>query len=206
MSEDTRIQGAAEAQLPSRAEVEAQLQEIDASLEKNAARRAEIELTITSLRAEAGGLVTADTELQRDRWRLGRVLQQITKAEERAEREATLARVSGIYEGLSPAERLAIVEIAKKEPVVKPPPLSNSGWFNENLDRSVYDLELSVRSANALQNTGIDFIGDLVQRSEADMLRIRNFGRKSLKEIKEILREMGLSLGMVIPGWERPST
>src|SRR5262249_44888088 len=68
--------------------------------------------------------------------------------------------------------------------------------LNENLFRSVDELELSVRSANCLQQANIRTIGDLVQRTEAEMLKTKNFGRKSLKEIKEILAEMGLSLGM----------
>jgi DNA-directed RNA polymerase subunit alpha len=67
---------------------------------------------------------------------------------------------------------------------------------NENLYRSVDDLELSVRSANCLQNADIKYIGELVQRSEQEMLKTKNFGRKSLNEIKEFLHEMGLSLGM----------
>ena len=77
--------------------------------------------------------------------------------------------------------------------------------LNENLDKSVDELELSVRSANCLQNANIRYIGELVQRSEAEMLKTKNFGRKSLKEIKEILAEMGLQLGMKLEGWEPPS-
>jgi DNA-directed RNA polymerase subunit alpha len=73
--------------------------------------------------------------------------------------------------------------------------------LNENLFRTVEELELSVRSANCLQNANIHLIGELVQRSEAEMLKTKNFGRKSLKEIKEILAEMGLSLGMRIDNW-----
>lgn len=73
--------------------------------------------------------------------------------------------------------------------------------FNEHLLRTVDELELSVRSANCLQNANIRFIGELVQRTEAEMLKTKNFGRKSLKEIKEILAEMGLSLGMKLDGW-----
>jgi DNA-directed RNA polymerase subunit alpha len=73
--------------------------------------------------------------------------------------------------------------------------------FNENLLRSVDELELSVRSANCLANAGIKQIGDLVQRTESDMLKTKNFGRKSLKEIKEILADMGLSLGMKLDNW-----
>jgi DNA-directed RNA polymerase subunit alpha len=73
--------------------------------------------------------------------------------------------------------------------------------LNENLFRSVDELELSVRSANCLQNANITLIGELVQRTEQDMLKTKNFGRKSLKEIKEILQNMGLSLGMKIENW-----
>ncbi len=73
--------------------------------------------------------------------------------------------------------------------------------LNENLFRSVDELELSVRSANCLQNANISLIGELVQRTESDMLKTKNFGRKSLKEIKEILSSMGLSLGMKIDNW-----
>jgi len=71
--------------------------------------------------------------------------------------------------------------------------------LNENLFRPVSDLELSVRSANCLQNAKISLIGELVQKTEGEMLKTKNFGRKSLNEIKTILEEMGLSLGMKIP-------
>ena len=73
--------------------------------------------------------------------------------------------------------------------------------LNENLWKSVDELELSVRSANCLQNANIRYIGELVQRTESEMLKTKNFGRKSLKEIKEILAEMGLSLGMKLENW-----
>ncbi|MBC8337721.1 MAG: DNA-directed RNA polymerase subunit alpha [Alphaproteobacteria bacterium] len=73
--------------------------------------------------------------------------------------------------------------------------------FNKNLLRKVDELELSVRSANCLKNDNIIYIGDLVQKSETDMLRTPNFGRKSLNEIKEVLSQMGLHLGMEIPNW-----
>ncbi len=73
--------------------------------------------------------------------------------------------------------------------------------FNRNLLRKVDELELSVRSANCLKNDNIVYIGDLVQKSESEMLRTPNFGRKSLNEIKEVLQQMGLSLGMQIPNW-----
>lgn len=72
---------------------------------------------------------------------------------------------------------------------------------NENLYRSVDELELSVRSANCLQNANIKLIGELVQKSEAEMLKTKNFGRKSLREIKDILSVMGLQLGMSFDGW-----
>jgi len=67
---------------------------------------------------------------------------------------------------------------------------------NEHLDKSVEELELSVRSYNCLKNANIRTIRELVQKSETDMLKTKNFGRKSLNEIKEILQSMGLSLGM----------
>jgi DNA-directed RNA polymerase subunit alpha len=73
--------------------------------------------------------------------------------------------------------------------------------FNRNLLRKVDELELSVRSANCLKNDNIIYIGDLVQKSEGDMLRTPNFGRKSLNEIKEVLSHMGLHLGMEIVSW-----
>ena len=73
--------------------------------------------------------------------------------------------------------------------------------FNRNLLRKVEELELSVRSANCLKNDNIVYIGDLVQKSESDMLRTPNFGRKSLTEIKEVLATMGLHLGMPVEGW-----
>ncbi|MGV1098129.1 DNA-directed RNA polymerase subunit alpha [Thiovibrio sp. JS02] len=76
---------------------------------------------------------------------------------------------------------------------------------NENLYRSVEDLELSVRSANCLRNADIRYIGELVQKTEAEMLKTKNFGRKSLNEIKQLLSEMGLSLGMKLDGWELPA-
>jgi len=76
--------------------------------------------------------------------------------------------------------------------------------LNENLFRSVDDLELSVRSANCLKNANIRYIGELVVRTEAEMLKTKNFGRKSLNEIKEILTDMGLGLGMKIEGWPPP--
>ena len=70
--------------------------------------------------------------------------------------------------------------------------------LNPNLFKSVDELELSVRSANCLQNANIRFIGELVQRTEAEMLKTKNFGRKSLNEIKDTLGSLGLSLGITI--------
>ena len=74
--------------------------------------------------------------------------------------------------------------------------MPRSGVGNENLDKSVEELELSVRSYNCLKNANIRTIRELVQKTEAEMLKTKNFGRKSLNEIKEILHTMGLSLGM----------
>ena len=76
-----------------------------------------------------------------------------------------------------------------------PPPI------NKNLFRPVENLELSVRSANCLKNARIKYIGDLVTKTEQDMLKTKNFGRKSLNEIKDIIQQMGLSLGMIVEGW-----
>lgn len=76
--------------------------------------------------------------------------------------------------------------------------------INENLYRSVEELELSVRSANCLKNAQINLIGELVQKSEAEMLKTQNFGRKSLNEIKDILAEMGLSLGVKLDNFPDP--
>lgn len=73
--------------------------------------------------------------------------------------------------------------------------------FNENLFRPVEELELSVRSANCLQNADVRYVGELVQKTEQEMLKTKNFGRKSLNEIKEILHEMGLGLGMKLEGF-----
>lgn len=74
--------------------------------------------------------------------------------------------------------------------------------LNENLFKTVDSLELSVRAANCLENANIKYIGELVTRTESDMLKTKNFGRKSLNEIKDILAEMGLSLGMKIDGFD----
>ncbi len=81
---------------------------------------------------------------------------------------------------------------------------SESNDFNENLYRSVEELELSVRSANCLKNADIHKIYQLVSKTEAEMLKTKNFGRKSLNEIKEVLSEMGLALGMKLEGFTPP--
>ncbi len=73
--------------------------------------------------------------------------------------------------------------------------------FNKYLLKKVDELELSVRSANCLKNENIFYIGDLVQKTEGEMLKTPNFGRKSLNEIKEVLAHMGLGFGMIIPNW-----
>ena len=78
---------------------------------------------------------------------------------------------------------------------------ADTNQLNRYLRKKVDELELSVRSANCLKNDNIIYIGDLVQKTEAEMLRTPNFGRKSLNEIKEVLASMGLRLGMDIPGW-----
>ena len=75
---------------------------------------------------------------------------------------------------------------------------------NPFMARPVDDLELSVRSANCLRNANIRYIGELVQRTETEMLKTKNFGRKSLNEIKQLLSEMELGLGLKIEGWEKP--
>jgi DNA-directed RNA polymerase subunit alpha len=82
--------------------------------------------------------------------------------------------------------------VEHEEPVIEEPKKK----LNENLFRRVEEIDLSVRSANCLENADIKYIGELVQRSDAEMLRTKNFGRKSLNEIKEKLTEMGLGLGI----------
>jgi DNA-directed RNA polymerase subunit alpha len=90
------------------------------------------------------------------------------------------------------------------EPLEEAEPEEERERFNENLYRSVDELELSVRSANCLKNAGIKLIGELVSRSEAEMLKTQNFGRKSLNEIKDILVDMGLTLGMKLDNFPDP--
>jgi DNA-directed RNA polymerase subunit alpha len=93
-------------------------------------------------------------------------------------------------------QQLAIFINFEEQPSTAPGEERRDASFSDNLFRPVDDLELSVRSANCLQNADIKYIGELVQKSEQEMLKTKNFGRKSLNEIKEFLHEMGLSLGM----------
>ncbi|OGP64118.1 MAG: DNA-directed RNA polymerase subunit alpha, partial [Deltaproteobacteria bacterium RBG_13_47_9] len=95
-------------------------------------------------------------------------------------------------------EELEEMEVSGDEP--------EKEGLNENLFRSVDELELSVRSANCLKHANIKLIGDLVQKTEAEILATKNFGRKSLNEIKEILADMGLSLGMKLDSWPLKKT
>ena len=88
------------------------------------------------------------------------------------------------------------------EPEIQQDQISNEKLsFNPHLLKKVEELELSVRSANCLKNDNIIYIGDLVQKSESEMLRTPNFGRKSLNEIKEVLQQMDLNLGISVPEW-----
>ena len=94
-------------------------------------------------------------------------------------------------------DQLTIFINFEEEPIaIGPEPVEEKPKFNENLYRSIEELELSVRSANCLKNANIKHIWELVRKTETEMLRTKNFGRKSLNEIKEILTEMGLTLGM----------
>ena len=113
--------------------------------------------------------------------------------------DGTLAPVDALaYAAKILKEQLAIF-INFDEPVESMIPAADEpAPLNPNLFRSVDELELSVRSANCLQNANIRYIGELVQRTEAEMLKTKNFGRKSLNEIKELLTSMGLELGTVL--------
>jgi len=102
-------------------------------------------------------------------------------------------------------EQLSVfINFDEEEAVPRAPEVQEPSKLNDNLFKSVDELELSVRSANCLKNADIRHIGDLVQKSESEMLKTKNFGRKSLNEIKEILSEMGLSLGMKLENWPPP--
>jgi DNA-directed RNA polymerase subunit alpha len=90
------------------------------------------------------------------------------------------------------------------QPIVEVVTEEEKSYENPHLYRSVNELELSVRSINCLQNAKIETIGDLVQKTEAEMLKTKNFGRKSLQEIKTVLASMGLTLGMKLDNYEKP--
>jgi DNA-directed RNA polymerase subunit alpha len=100
------------------------------------------------------------------------------------------------FEDVAPIGASPIIGLA-----AAPTEEGDTNQLNRYLLKKVDELELSVRSANCLKNDNIIYIGDLVQKTEAEMLRTPNFGRKSLNEIKEVLSSMGLRLGMDIPGW-----
>jgi DNA-directed RNA polymerase subunit alpha len=102
-------------------------------------------------------------------------------------------------------EQIAVfITFDEQEALPRTLEVQEPGKLNDNLFKSVDELELSVRSANCLKNADIRYIGDLVQKTEVEMLKTKNFGRKSLNEIKEILSEMGLSLGMKLENWPPP--
>jgi len=102
-------------------------------------------------------------------------------------------------------EQLTLFINFEEEPEkVEEKPEEQPAFLNENLYRGVNELELSVRAANCLRNANIRYIGELVQKSEQEMLKTKNFGRKSLNEIKEILQEMGLQLGMKLDTFVPP--
>ena len=100
------------------------------------------------------------------------------------------------FEDITPVGASPMIGVA-----AAPAEEGDTNQLNRYLLKKVDELELSVRSANCLKNDNIIYIGDLVQKTEAEMLRTPNFGRKSLNEIKEVLSSMGLRLGMDIPGW-----
>ena len=99
-------------------------------------------------------------------------------------------------------EQLQIfINFQEEDEAVSTPTTETSAPINENLFKSVEEFELSVRSANCLQNANIQYIGELVQKTESDLLKTKNFGRKSLKEIKDKLQELNLALGMHVENW-----
>jgi DNA-directed RNA polymerase subunit alpha len=113
--------------------------------------------------------------------------------------DGTVAPVDAVAFGAKILKEQLGIFINFDEPIEMPQaPIEEPRPLNPNLFRSVDELELSVRSANCLQNANIRFIGELVQRSEAEMLKTKNFGRKSLNEIKEVLETMSLELGMTL--------
>ena len=113
--------------------------------------------------------------------------------------DGTVAPVDTLAYGAKILKEQLTIFINFEEPTEAHRPISEEPTpLNPNLFKSVDELELSVRSANCLQNANIRLIGELVQRSEGEMLKTKNFGRKSLNEIKEVLNSMGLELGMQV--------
>jgi len=116
--------------------------------------------------------------------------------------DGTLAPVDALaYAAKILKEQLAIFINFEEPTEAHLPMIEESRPLNPHLFKSVDELELSVRSANCLQNANIRLIGELVQRTEGEMLKTKNFGRKSLNEIKEVLASMGLELGMRLEGF-----
>lgn len=191
-------------QLPTREETEAALNKIINDLQRNTARRMEIESQIATLQSESKVLAQEHTDTEAEQRHLRRVLSQIEEVERVTLVEQAKPEMEAYVKNLRPYQRLALVAALQD---TTPP----EGSGNENLNRPISHLELSKRAYNCLfyyrsshENTEIRYIGDLVQFSEAQLLRVKNFGRKSLKEVKEVLREMGLRLGMQLVGWVRP--
>ena len=96
------------------------------------------------------------------------------------------------------------INFAEEETEAEKPVEEEKPEYYKYLDKRIDELELSVRSANCLKNANIRYIGELVQKTESEMLKTKNFGRKSLNELKKILEGMGLSFGMKIPDWKPP--
>jgi DNA-directed RNA polymerase subunit alpha len=116
--------------------------------------------------------------------------------------DGTVAPIDAVAYAAKILKEQLTIFINFEEPVEAPVTLAEEPVpINPNLFKSVDELELSVRSANCLQNANIRYIGELVQRTEAEMLKTKNFGRKSLNEIKEVLASMDLELGMTIEGF-----
>jgi DNA-directed RNA polymerase subunit alpha len=113
--------------------------------------------------------------------------------------DGTVAPIDALAYAAKILKEQLTIFINFEEPVEAPAALAEEPTpINPNLFKSVDELELSVRSANCLQNANIRYIGELIQRSEAEMLKTKNFGRKSLNEIKEVLASMDLELGMMV--------
>jgi DNA-directed RNA polymerase subunit alpha len=113
--------------------------------------------------------------------------------------DGTVAPIDALAYAAKILKEQLTIFINFEEPVEAPVALAEEPTpINPNLFKSVDELELSVRSANCLQNANIRYIGELIQRSEAEMLKTKNFGRKSLNEIKEVLASMDLELGMMV--------